>query len=435
MRRNHFWIAGIGILALLLLLPVVSSAASPPSKEKVIYSFQGGTDGTSPLSDLILDSAGNLYGTTGTGGSGKACGNSGCGTVFELMRTQGGWKEQVLYRFAGDSDGAGPVAGLIFDAAGNLYGTTTGGGNGGYAFGTVFKLTPNSKGGWTHNIIYTFDFSGSAGIEPASDLALDAQGNLYGTTPHGAIETCNNFDGCGAVFELTPLQNGTWMETTIHQFSGSPDGALPSSGLILDSAGNFYGMTQYGGTGRCASNRNTGCGTIYKLTSDSHGGWTETVVYNFAFGGGFGIFPLGGLILDEAGDLFATSQAGGDGLGIVFQLHDSQKVGWQQNVLHRFFGAPLDGRLPLGLVENLRGDLFGVTEGGGAHQGGMVFELEHAKGGKEEILHSFAGPPDGANPVAGLVRGSHGHMYGTTRYGGTATACSGGCGTVYEAVP
>jgi len=405
----------------------------------VIYSFQGGADGSSPLSDMILDSAGNLYGTASAGGTG--CGTGGCGIVFELKRTQDGWQEQVLYRFSGGSDGSAPQAGLIFDAAGNLYGTTVFGGDG-YESGTVFRLTPNSKGVWTHSFIYAFDFSGTSGTHPAADLSFDDQGNLYGTTSQGAIN-CSQFDGCGAVFELTPLRNGTWKESTLHQFSGPPDGAEPSSGLILDSTGNFYGITQFGGTGRCANNGYQGCGVLYKLTPDSHGGWTETVSYSFAFGGGFGIFPGGGgifpsgeLIVDKAGCLFAPSQAGGNGLGSVFQLKDSQKYGWQQEVLHRFFGYPLDGQSPMGrLVRTTNGDLFGVASNDGANRSGVVFELKHSEGDKEQILHSFAGPPDGANPSAGLVRDSQGHLYGTTRYGGSATACTGGCGTVYEVVP
>ncbi len=430
MRRNGSWIA---ILAL-LLLPVLSFGSPPASKERVIYSLQGGADGSSPLSDLILDSAGDLYGTASAGGTG--CGTVGCGIVFELKRTQGGWKEEVLYRFAGGSDGENPQAGVIFDAAGNLYGTTFRGGNSEYPSGTVFKLTPDSKGGWKESIIYTFDFNGNAGFNPASDLAFDAEGNLYGTTQQDTNETCNLVYGCGAVFELTPLQNGTWKETTIHQFTGSPDGAMPSSGLIQDSTGDFYGMTQFGGTGQCANNGYKGCGMIYKLTPDSHGAWTETVLYSFNFGGGFGIFPAGELILDKAGCLFALSQAGGDRYGTVFQLRDSQKFGWQQGVLHRFFGAPLDGQFPVGrLVRAADGNLFGVASNGGANRFGVVFELEHLEGDKEQILHSFAGPPDGANPSAGLVRDSEGHLYGTTRYGGSATACAGGCGTVYEVVP
>jgi len=429
MRRNHLWIAGVGILASLLFLPPFSSAAAPAIKEKVIYSFQGGADGAYPLSDLILDSAGNLYGTTSSGGSG--C----CGIVFELKRAQGGWKEEVLHEFTGGNDGSTPQAGLIFDPAGNLYGTTAFGGTSG--LGTVFKLTPDSKGGWAESVIYSFNYSGSAGYSPSTDLVYDTQGNLFGTTPQGAIETCSKFNGCGAVFELTPLRDGTWKETTIHQFSGSPDGAMPSSGLILDSAGNFYGMTEYGGAGRCASNEYQGCGAIYKLTSDSHGGWTETVLYTFALGGGFGIFPSGELILDEAGCLFADSQAGGDQYGTVFQLQESRKFGWQQGVLHRFFGPPLDGQYPTGRLvrRSVNGDLFGVARAGGANRYGLVFELEHSKGDKEQVLHSFAGPPDGAYPAAGLLRDSRGHLYGTTRYGGSAIACTGGCGTVYEVVP
>lgn len=181
MRRNQYWAGGIGILALLGLLPVISSGAPPASKakppsahEKVLYSFTGGSDGAWPMSDLVFDGAGNLYGTTSTSGDGSCA-----GTVFELKRTPTGWREEVLHCFHGQNDGESPEAGVIFDASGNLYGTTRQGGTSG--LGAVFKLAPNGKGGWTESIIYNF-----ADVAlPTSDLAFDTNGNLYGTTTYG----------------------------------------------------------------------------------------------------------------------------------------------------------------------------------------------------------------------------------------------------------
>jgi uncharacterized repeat protein (TIGR03803 family) len=446
MRQNSFALAASCIVAATALLLALASgaekpAAEKPASERIIYSFGGGSDGANPQSDLILDSAGNLYGTTRYGGSGIACGSSGCGTVFELKRSQSGWKEEVLHGFAGGIDGIYPAAGLVLDNAGNLYGTTvTGGAN--YE-GTVFRLTPNTHGDWTESILYTFDSNGSAGTNPTADLVFDSHGNLYGTTEFGASggKSCND-NGCGAVFELTPQTNGSWTETTVHVFTDTDgDGATPSSGVVLDDAGNVYGATVYGGTGTCQTSGypyapTVGCGTIYRATLSS-GTWTETVLYNFARGGGHAVNPSWGLILINTGDLLATSLAGGDGWGTVFELKELKK-GWEQGVLHRFSGNP-DGNLPVGKVEmGQNGDLFGVTSNGGSgFLQGMVFELKPSETGtwKERILHSFVGGKlDGDSPQAGVVVGPYGNLYGTTYAGGSGT-CNTGCGTVYEITP
>ena len=185
MRRINFVLAASCIVAATALLLALASgaekpAAAKPASEKIIYSFTGGSDGANPQSDLILDGAGNLYGTTSQGGVG--CNGQGCGTVFELKRTQDGWKEEVLYRFNGGTDGASPAAGVIFDNAGTLYGTTSFGGDG-YGGGTVFRMTLKPTGGWTESVIYTFHLNDKAGNHPAADLAIDAHGSLYGTTP------------------------------------------------------------------------------------------------------------------------------------------------------------------------------------------------------------------------------------------------------------
>jgi uncharacterized repeat protein (TIGR03803 family) len=433
MRRKSFWIAATCILSAATLLPAFSSGASPTSKEKVLYSFTGGSDGGYPISDLTLDSAGNLYGTTAWGGTGTACGKNGCGTVFELKRTSDGWKEEVLHNFLGGLDGSGASGGVIFDKAGNLYGAT--------ASGPVYKLAPNSHGGWTEHLIYDFNFY--SGGSPAFDLAFDNQGNLYGAIPLGVSggKSCAD-EGCGAVFELTPQSDGSWTETTIHIFTDGDDGATPSSGVILDAAGNVYGLTQYGGTGSCrvfpAAGPISGCGVLYKFTPNPDGNWTETVIYNFVRGGGFGIYPSGSVYFDNGNHLFGVTQAGGDGLGTVFELQDTRKRGWQEGEPHIFYAKP-DGVHPTGrLVADEKGDLFGVTSQGGANGTGIVFELERLKNGwTERILHTFgsSGSGDGQNPDVGLVLDAQGRLYGTTGTGGTGTACSGGCGTVYEVMP
>jgi uncharacterized repeat protein (TIGR03803 family) len=422
MRQKVFWIAASCILALACLRPVFSAGASSASKEKVIYSFQGGADGAAPMSDLSLDKEGNLYGTTSQGGPG-CNGYDGCGTVFELENTANGWKEKVLYRFAGGQDGFEPVGGVILDNSGNLYGTTASGGSSGA--GTVFKLAPNSKGGWTKSILFSFEFGNSStGMFPTADLVFDARGNLYGTASRGGSGGTSCYtSGCGAVFELTPQSDGSWTETTIHIFGVPPNGSTPASGVVLDSEGNLYGATVYGGNGPCFQ----GCGMVYEFTPNSTGGWTETVIYNFAPGGGLGSHPSSEIFLGKAGHMFGMTYAGGDGFGAIYELH-SQQNGWQQSVPHIFYGDPGDGAHPTGgLVTDTEGDLFGATPDG------KVFELKHSRSGWEEvILHAFTGPPDGANPAAGLVADSHNHLYGTTQYGGTGTGCNRGCGTVYE---
>jgi uncharacterized repeat protein (TIGR03803 family) len=439
MRRNHCWIGGIGILALLVLLPVISSGATankdskaPTAKEKVIYSFQGGSDGANPMSDLVLDSSGNLYGTTNNGG-----GANEYGTVFELKRNGESWREQVLYRFQDGADGEYPQAGLIFDSSGNLYGTTERGGLG--DLGTVFKLAPNGKGGWTHSILYSF----AVGAYPSSDLVFDANGNLYGTTLFGGVNSCEGAPACGTVFELIKQSNGSWTGSTLYQFAGPPnDGGIPSSGVALDSAGNLYGMTVAGGSNHCFLQGFPGCGVVYKLTPDGKGNWTETVLFNFARGNGLAVSPSAGLLIDEDGDhLVGTTLEGGDGLGTIFALDESNNATWKQEVLHRFY-ENRDGISPVGqLIRDSNHNLFGVALGGGGVVGGagVVFELQLTKEGhwNETILHDFAGGTDGSYPQGGLVSDGNGHLYGTTSKGGTAT-CSEGqnlCGTVYEITP
>jgi hypothetical protein len=440
MRRICFVISIICILAGIGLRPAFCSDAAMASKENVIYSFTGGADGGQPASDLTLDSAGNLYGATAQGGTGTAC-NSGCGTVFELKHTSDGWKKEVLYSFVGGKDAASPQGGVIFDKGGNLYGVA---GGGEFSTGTVYRLHPNSHGGWTETVIYSFNFNCCA--YPAGDLVFDASGNIYGTVPGGMNATCISDDGCGGVYKLAPQSDGSWTETTLYAFTDIPDAGTPTSGVALDSMGDVYGLTTYGGTGPCRPDNTygevVGCGALYKLSPNRDGSWTETILYDFVRGGGFGVFPSGPLFFDNADHLFGVSQAGGDGLGTVFEFQNTKKNGWQQSEAHIFPGSP-DGLIPVGrLVMDADRRLFGVTHGGGGpgNGNGIVYEVAHSKSGwQETILHKFSGSPDGSDPSAGLVSDGQGHFYGTTLQGGTkgsATRCSNnGCGTVYEITP
>jgi len=433
MRQKVFWISASCILVILCMRPVFSSGTAPASKEKVLYSFTASADGGYPASDLTLDSEGNLYGTTTLGGTAQhARCDDGCGTVFELKRTDDGWKELVLYSFQGGKDGWYPLSGVTFDHSGNLFGTTIGGGEEGA--GTAFELSPNSRGGWTERIIYSLAFNGSGGLGAGSDLVFDAQGNLYGTASAGSNDACgDNDNGCGAVFELTPGQDGSWTLRNVYTFKGPPDGGVPSSGVALDSAGNIYGATTYGGAGPCGHADvflGNGCGSFYKLTPKQGGTWVETVLYSFVRGGGFGIYPSGPLLFDGPGHLFGVTQVGGDAFGTVFELQKTKK-GWKQSEPHIFYGYP-EGSNPVGrLVMDANGDIFGVTYWGGGTENGTVFELQHSAGGwTERILHKFSGKQDAANPSTGLAIDSQGHLFGTTFEGG-----SQGFGAVYEVTP
>jgi uncharacterized repeat protein (TIGR03803 family) len=273
--------------------------------ESVIYSFLGGKDGSNPYASLIFDQRGNLYGTTGTGGS------LGSGTVFKLTpNADGSWDESVLYSFIGGEDGDRPLASLIMDAAGNLYGTTAfgGGAKNSCGCGVVFELMPNADGTWTESVLYRFT-GGRDGGNPDAGLIFDQAGNLYGTAEVGG--KC-----CGVVFKLMRQTDGSWVESVLHGFSG-PDGDEPAAGLIFDAAGNLYGTTVLGGDlSLCGGN---GCGVVFKLVPNSNGKWTETVLHRFLDRPG--AFPYAGLIFDASGNLYGTTFGDGNStLGSVFEI-------------------------------------------------------------------------------------------------------------------
>ncbi len=346
--------------------------------ETVLYSFTGGGDGGYPNGGLIFDAAGNLYGVTQSGGNT----NCNCGTVFELSPGRNGtWTETVLYSFTGP-DGYGPRAGLTFDSAGNLYGTTQGGGA--IGSGTVYQLTPGSNGLWTEKVIHSFNPKVKDGWTPFSPVTFDTSGNLYGTTQRGGTG-----GGYGTVFQLTPHANGKWTEKLLRSFGGDgKDGASPWAGVILDAAGNLYGTTNHGGTDRSGcifQQQGQGCGTVFQLTPGANGKWTETVLHSFSNNGKDGYEPQASLILDAAGNLYGTtvwggsaqgSECYGDGCGIVFQLTPGGKGKWTEKILHNFDPEKMDGYNPVyGLILDAAGNLYGTTEWGGANGGGAVFEV------------------------------------------------------------
>ena len=325
-----------------------------------LYTFSGGNDGAYPVAGVTIAPNGVLYGTTYWHGS------DDFGTIFSLRPAPQApktalvaWGEIVLHAFAGGSDGVYPYSNLVFDGAGNLYGTTLAGGKGGG--GVVFQRTPKQGGGWTENVLYGFPISlyGTPyGANPYAGVVFDSSGNLYGTTWTGGSGTgplCLFGAGCGTVFQLTPSAGG-WKENVLYNFQGGSDGANPN-GLIIDASGNLYGTTSgYGGT-------------VFEL-SPSNGGWKYSLLYSFTGNGG----PYSGLTMDQEGNLYGTTfQDGSYSSGSVFKLTPSNG-GWTETDLYDFSGP--DGANPWGGVTlDSHGNLFGTTAYGGDFGCGVAYEL------------------------------------------------------------
>ncbi len=423
-------------LTFCLALIVMSCTLAFGQTYQVIYDFGRVVgDGGFPVSNLISDQAGNLYGTTKGGGNSSQSGciaDGGCGTVFELSpNSDGSWNESILYNFctvySGNQclDGQWPVAGIVFDNAGNLYGTTTWGGalNVGNRNGTVFELSPPAKGGvWTETVLYTFcTGSNNAcqdGGEPSSQLVFDTSGNLYGTTTGGGL------GGQGTVFELSPGGSG-WTHNTLYDFCVNghnricPDGDQPEAGVTFDRSGYIYGTTMSGGT-----KNSQGAGTVFRLSPGANG-WSERVVVAFNPTGGNLQIPLGMVTLDAAGNLYSTASVGRNGGG-VFEVNRSGK-------LRSFLFNDGDGAGPAaGLLLDSKAQAgFGTTSGGGNVGSGTVFEIVPT--GQETVLYDFCQQTDctdGMNPYASLIEDESGNLYGTTRAGGAY-----GLGVVFEITP
>ena len=385
-------------LALCELLIAVSSAQAQTFT--VLHTFTGPPDGNHPIGGLILDAAGNLYGTTSQGGA------SYRGTVFRL--TPAG-KETVLYSFDAGY-GEYPNTTLVRDAKGALYGTTFYGGA--YNKGAVFKL--DTKGNET--VLYSFR-GGADGYWPNA-VIRDAQDNLYGTTDAGGKSACGY--GCGTVFKLDKAGR----RTTLYRFTGGTDGMYPSAGLVRDSAGNLYSVTGQGGDLGC--NRGIGCGTVFKLDTAGR----KSVLYIFTGASGDGDYPVG-VVRDKNGTFYgATSWGGNYSCGTVFRLEADGK----ETVLHGFTGTGGDGcSPPSGVVLDTSGNIYGTTQSGGVNYG-VVFKLDTA--GKETILHSFTDGTDGAYPYAGVMLGKAGNIYGVASDGGDHNCGQHvGCGTVFKLTP
>jgi len=464
-------------------------------KEQVLYAFRGGADGQSPAPGLVMDAAGNLYGVTTAGGN-ASCLSVGCGTVFELKRTSSGWTESVIYSFKDGSDGGTPAGSLVLDSAGNLYGTTVLGGL--FAHGQVFKLARALKT-WAKSTLYSFR-SGADGAQPLAGVIFDNAGNLFGTTSKGG--NCN----VGTVFELARATHG-WVESVLYSFPDNPSADYPAAGLAFDGTGNLYGTTMFGtvfqltlSSGKwvestvyslSAQNGVNGgvvvdeAGDLYVMTQrnglfelslDSSGAWNATLLYGtngsrgnlvsdaagniygtsgssglsqlgvvfklarssssntgwigsdvYSFPASCGATPIAGLVVDASGNLYGATVSGGTyNLGTIFELSPNGSGGWIEKVLHNFRGG-VDGEGPRSkLTLDAVGNLYGSASGGGPNSGGYVFELSPLSGGgwSKKTLYSFCakhGCPDGYVP-GDVVFGADGNIYGTTAAGGTWNA-------------
>ena len=409
-RRNRLFARALALAAgALLALGLAPQRAAAQLSEQVLYSFcpQGGNcvDGALPEAGLLMDAAGNLYGTTVEFGFVF----EGFGAVFELTPdpTGTGWTETVLHAFGCIDMCNGPpspAGGVVMDAAGNLYGTTLGGGQTIYE-GLLYKLSPDPSGRWNYTLLYGFCSQPGCpdGANPDAGLIIDAAGNLYGTTLYGGA--ANE----GVVFEVAP--DGT--ETVLHSFQGSPaDGANPEAGLIMDPAGNLYGTTYKGG----AANQ----GVVFMVAPDG----TETVLYSFCAQPGCadGANPHAGLIMDAAGNLYGTTYVGGVfNQGVLFEVAPDGT----ETVLAS--GGPYAANPAAGLVMDAAGNLYGTTENGGPSNEGVVGKL--APDGTGTVLYGFSGA-DGAHPLGGLIIDAAGKLYGTTVQGGT-----GNRGVVFALTP
>jgi uncharacterized repeat protein (TIGR03803 family) len=457
-RSRHF----AGILRLVAAISVVMSlaphGAAAGYRLKVLHRFcpRGTTictDGIQPIAGLIMDRAGNLYGTTQTGGVPHpycALNPYGCGAIFELTPDAAyasGWAEAVLHRFCSGGepcpDGDAPEAGLIIDGAGNLYGTTWMGGDSGR--GVVFELTPNaSRTAWKETVLHSFCAQTNCddGSAPLAGLIMDAAGNLYGTTVQGG----GTQSDAGVVFELTPHGSRTsWTETVLYSFCAQAncvDGAGPAAGLIMDGAGNLYGTAQNGGAA-------SGRGVVFELTPNaSRTSWTETVLYSFCAQANCadGAEPFAGVTMDAAGNLYGTTFKGGaSDMGAVFELTpNASRTSWTETVLHSFCAQTScdDGALPsASLIVDAAGNLYGTTDYGDPTSStqygpGVVFELTPNAAGTpwtETVLHRFCSRgtpcPDGSVSGAGLITDGAGNLYGTTIGGGVNNG-----GVVFEVV-
>jgi uncharacterized repeat protein (TIGR03803 family) len=410
---------------------------------RILYTFQGGSDGAEPYSNLLPDGSGGFYGTTWAGGTTSCIYDSSCGTVYHLSppAEQGGaWTETQLHAFAGGvSDGAFPSGNLVKDTSGNLFGSTSAGGAANT--GTVFELSPpaQSGGAWTETILHAFSYGTSDGDDPTGGLSWGPGGALYGVTEFGGTYNSSycESNGCGTIFQLKPpaQQGGTWTESVLYNFPNT--GCCWNYQDLVYRNGSLYGATFQLGEYYA--------GSAFQLTPPSQQGgqWSYRDIYSFeGNNGAAGYWLAAGVAFDSKGNIYGAANDGGTiGGGTVFELQAPTQAGgaWTFDLLHNFNGAPTDGtnsQAPLAV--DSKGNVYGVTVAGGAQSRylcgdgcGVVFELSNSGGTwTETVLHEFADGRDGDRPLA-PVTVSNGVVYGTTFHGGTPS----GTGIVFAIVP
>jgi uncharacterized repeat protein (TIGR03803 family) len=387
------------IFALVLALGLLVTSGLQAQTFNVIHSFSG-SDGSGPLAGLAIDSKGNLYGTTNSGGV------HGAGAVF---RANGSGQEHVLYSFGSiANDGANPESSLIFDASGNLYGTTFSGGVSGN--GTVFKLTP--KG--VETVLYSFA-GGADGANPEARLAMDKLGNLYGTTSAGGLS------GEGTVFEISKAGQ----HSVLYSFGGGSDGTVPVAGVTLDAKGNLYGTTSSGGS--------YSYGTVFELKR-LQSGWAERILYNFQMQADGGI-PYAGVVFDHAGNLYGGTTDGGGGVGggggTIFKLSPSSGGVWTFDVLYSLYGWNISGPFRDLFFNTASGVIYGTTHCDGTYEAGTVYQLTPSGDTwTYTLLYTFTGGTDGLYVFSNLVIDKSGNLYGTANTGGAS-----GYGDIFKVVP
>jgi len=397
MRRTSFSCLLRPSLTMVALAIALMSTAWAQPKFKILATVPGGL-----FAGLTFDANSNLYGTTGGGG------DHNDGTIFQLTPGTHGWTLTTLHSFDG-YDGGSPSGGLIFDAAGNMYGTSPVGGTG-YDGGTVFEMTLGS-GGWTFNVLYDFclQYHCPDGGAP-TPVVLDSAGRLYGAMAAGDVY------GRGGAFELTPGADG-WSENVLYSFGARQnDGNTPYAAPIFDKVGNLYGTTLWGGA--------YGVGSVFVLKRAAGGKWRERLLYNFCTAGfpecEDGMRPYAGVVFDGSGNLYGTTEQGGGNTcgettcGTIFKLTPTRSGGWKHTVLYAFPVAS-EGSFPTGgVIVDKAGNLYGATVGGGIGGFGVVYKLARQAGGKWKytVLHKFDGS-DGGQPLGGLIFDKKGNLYGT----------------------
>jgi uncharacterized repeat protein (TIGR03803 family) len=407
------------ILSILVEAATLVHGAAATNPPQMIYSFGGGPDGEYLDTDLVIDKAGNIYGTSVQGGAHSS------GTVWRLSPSANGWTHTVLYNFRGGTDGGEPYKGVALDAQGNLYGTAGVGGKfvgpcSDTGCGVVFKLT-NSSRVWTYKVIHSFT-GGSDGYGPGSPPVVDKHGNVYGMTPTGGTNAC----ACGVVFQLKPEADGHWEFTVIHAFVGGNDGIGGSAGRpLLDHAGNLYSVSTAGGA--------NGKGIAFQLRHTEEGSWKQTILYTFKGLPDAG-FPYSGLTFDAEGNLYGTTYYdGANGDGSVYQLSHQDDGSWKERVLYSFKGGA-DGSGPIGTLVFAKGNLLGTTsaDGSAACGCGTIFKLASLGGDlwEESVVFRFPGAPKPAFAYNGMTPDSLGNLFGATVHGGTTDD-----GAIYKLTP